>query len=109
MRAGTLRHRVKIQKNNGTAGDYGEQSDNWQTVAEPDGVVWASVSPLSGRELLLAQQVNAEATIRVSMRYWKGLTTDHHILHGTRELAIVSIVDRDDRHRDLELMCREAV
>ena len=107
MRVGRLRHRIEIQKNSPTRDSYGEKSDNWQT--ESGGTRWAAVEPLSGRELERAQQLNAEATVQVSMRYYDGLTTEHRILHKTRTLEILSIVNRDDRNIELLLLCKEAV
>ena len=109
MRAGRLRHRVLIEENNPTTDNYGGKTDNWQRVVDPYGEVWAAVEPLSARELIQAQQVNAEATIRGLMRYWDGLTTQHRLRHNGRVLEILSIVNRDDRNIQIELMCKEAV
>lgn len=105
MQVGKLRHRVKVQAKPTSLDDYGEDDGVFQDI----GTRWASVEPLGGRELLAAQQVNAEAVIRIRMRYYAGLTTDHRIRHGENVYEIVSVADREMRHESMELMCKQAV
>lgn len=71
--------------------------------------VWASVEPLSGREYFLARQVNAEATVRVRIRYRAGITPRMRVKYGSRSLEIVSVIDPGERHEELHLMCKELV
>ena len=47
MRIGTLRHRVELQEPVENQDGYGEAERTYTTYA----TVWASVEPLSGREL----------------------------------------------------------
>jgi len=105
MNPGKLRHRVTIQQFAEVLDGYGTPtgSSDWQDVA----TVWASVEPLSGREYLLAENVNTEAKIRVKMRYRKGVTTGMRIKYGERMLDIQSVADIEERHREMELMCIE--
>jgi SPP1 family predicted phage head-tail adaptor len=73
--------------------------------------VWGSVEPLTGRELLLAQQVSAEVTIRVTIRYDSGntVTPQHRIIIGSRTLEIVYVGNPEERDKQLILMCKEIV
>jgi len=103
VRSGRLRHRVTIQQPVVAVNGYGERITTWSTVA----VVWAAVEPLRGREFFDAEQVQAEISHRVVLRYRSGLTTTMRLLHLTRVLHIGTIIDVDERHRELQLMCRE--
>ena len=117
MQAGKLHvrgGRVEIQAEQSTATDaadrnlYGEQGPDWQTVA----TVWASVEPLSGRELWQAQQVVSEVTHRVRLRHnaYPGLTPKHRFrVGGSRILGIAHCLNLEERNREWECLCAEEV
>lgn len=108
MIAGKLRHRVYIQRATEAANTYGEMVKTWASIYR----VWASVEPLTGRELERAQQVSAEATTRVKIRYTDDVTVGDRILFGTydqRVFEINAIVNPDERNVELHLFCSEAV
>ena len=105
MQAGKLRHRITIENPQDVRGPTGEELEAWVTLA----TVSASVEPLSGRELLQAEQLQAEATLMVRIRYLDGLTNESRILHDGRTLEIAAIINPEDRNVELELMCRESV
>ena len=69
----------------------------------------ASVEPLSGRELFESQQVVADVTHRVRIRWREEITPELEINYQGRTLQIVSVIDPGERHRELELLCRERV
>lgn len=105
MRAGKLRHRVIIQKATETRDAHGGITRTWADVS----TVWASVEPLSGREFLDASQTEADISHRVRIRHYDDLTPSHRIVHGGRHLNIETIMNRDERDIELELMCKEDV
>lgn len=105
MRAGQLRHRLKLQEATETRDGHGGITRDWETYT----VRWGSVEPLRGRELFAAQQVNAEITHRVRLRHCGDLTTSHRLVLGTCNLNILSILNPEERNRELEVMCKEAV
>lgn len=105
MQAGKLRHRVTIQTQTATQGTFGEPADTWTDVD----TVWASVEPLSGREFLDARQMQADVTTRVTIRYLAGVIPSMRVKYGTRTLDILGVVNREERDRTMELMCREKV
>jgi len=106
IRAGELRHRVTIQQNNNpTRGSSGEEIPNWQDVA----TVWAAVEPLRGREFFESQQVNAEVTTRIRIRYRSGIAPTMRAVYGNRIFDIQAVINVDERNRELHLMCREEV
>ena len=104
MRAGRLRHRVVVQTATEGQDTAGEPIKTWNSVY----TTWASVEPLSGRELLRAQEVNAESTIRVGMRYNTYTSQSARLLvDATRILDINDVVNNREIDRSLELMCSE--
>lgn len=105
MNAGKLRHRVTIQELVRTDDGYGGITETWQDVA----TVWAAVEPLRGNERYRAQQVQAELTHKVAMRYRVGVKPQMRLLYAGRVLEIEAVIDVEERHRWLELLCSEVV
>jgi SPP1 family predicted phage head-tail adaptor len=107
MNAGKMRQRVTLQRQTDTGGldDYGQPLPPWEDVAS----VWAAVDPLEGRELWAAQQVNAEISARISIRYREGVTTQMRVAFGDRLYDVLSLVDPEEGHRELQLLCRQVV
>ncbi len=104
MRAGDLRNRVKIQSKSVTRNTFGEEVVSWVDVA----TVWAAIEPLSGREFLAAQAVNAELTVRIRIRYRTGIDSSMRVLFGTRVFEIISPpINPVSDKRELHLMCKE--
>ena len=110
MRIGRLRHRLTLQRRTSSENAFNEASTSYTTIA----TVWGAVEPISGREFFAAQQTQSEITHRVTLRYMPGITADDRILwmDGGRE-RLFDIksppIDRDERHRQIELMCVEHV
>lgn len=67
MRAGKLRHRVKIQRFTTGAQDplTGDITADWVDLA----TVWASVEPLSVREFIQSSAGQSQLTARITMRH----------------------------------------
>ncbi|MBA3562893.1 MAG: phage head closure protein [Gammaproteobacteria bacterium] len=107
MQAGRLRHRVDIQRPLELLDEAGQPEVTWVNQAES---VPASIEPISGREFFAAQQVQADATTRIRIRYRPGLTEKMRAVHtmdGLTELYdIESIIHLDERRREMHLMCR---
>ncbi len=103
MNAGRLRHRIRIQTPTAARNGYGEQIITWTTLA----TVWAAVEPLRGRELYDAEQVQAEISHRVRIRPYPGVTPQMRVLFDSRVLMIETVINVEERGRDMQLMCRE--
>ena len=104
MRAGRLRHRVTSQQpTEGAADSYGATADSWSDVVAN---VPAEVLTLSATEAFTAQQVEAEATVQVTLRYRSDLTSAMRFVSDGRTLPIISVIP-DVRHRELVCLCRE--
>lgn len=102
---GKLRHRVTLQELVKTDDGYGGIVETWQDVA----TVWAAIEPLRGNERYTAQQVQSELTHKVTIRYRAGIKPQMRILYGNRVFDIEAVIDVDERHRWLELLCSEVV
>lgn len=69
--------------------------------------VWAAVEPLQGNEQLQAMQTGMKRPHRITMRYRAGMTAASTLLYGTRVFDIKSVVDPEEKHRELVLMTDE--
>lgn len=105
LRAGQLRHKVRIYSRTVTRDVMGGTTESLLHRAW----TYAAIEPLSGAERMTAQQLESGITHRVRMRPVDGITPRDCIVHGSRTLEIVDIVDVDSRNRELELTCKEAV
>ena len=104
MRAGNLRHRVVIQRPVEERNDLGEVVHrSWAEVA----TVWSDVHPLDGRERWLEASVRPELTHAVRLRYRGDVTSECRLLHDGRVLRIDSVVNIEERNRELRLRCVE--
>lgn len=80
----------------------------WHPVAK----VWASIEPISGREYFQAAQSQSEASVRIVIRYRKGITDRMRLKYYSEdgetlfELKSPPINYRE-QNKFLELMCKE--
>lgn len=106
MRAGRLRHRIAIQESTDTTDAVsGEVTVTWATLE----TVWGSVRPMRGTERFEAAQICPQATHKISIRYYSGLTSKHRLLHDSRIFGIESILNVNNINREHELLCKEAL
>lgn len=105
MKIGSLRHKVTLQKKVVTEDELKQQTETWTDIA----TVWASVEPLSGREYFTAKQVNADISVKITMRYRKDVTPEMRVAFNETVYEILSVIDPEERNISLILMCREAV
>ena len=104
-RAGKYRHRVYLQAPAKTYDGEGQEVITWTTV----GTVWAEIVPLTGKEYFAAKAVNSELTHEAHIRYRRNVQTTWRILYGQRALEIISVADVEEKHIELELLCKEVV
>lgn len=98
-----MRHPVTIQEVVETTNAIGEVAETWTTLSE----VWASIEPISGREFQVVQQIAAETTHKVSIRYLEGVTPKHRVLFGSRVFDILAVRNVEEVGRVMDLLCRE--
>jgi SPP1 family predicted phage head-tail adaptor len=104
-KAAVRRHLVTIQQATETPDDYGAPVPGWATAT----TAWGEVVDLSGKEFFAAQQVNAEVTTRIRIRYTAGITPKMRAIANGRTFDILAVLDPEGRKRELHLMCKEVV
>jgi SPP1 family predicted phage head-tail adaptor len=87
IRAGSLRHQIALQAPAAAQAPDGQVNavDAWTTYA----TAWASVEPLSGRELAEADQIRGVSQFRVRLRYSGIIRLRDRILWGPPPLTII--------------------
>lgn len=104
MDAGILNRRVTIQAPTEVRGaDYADVQRTWADVA----TVWASLEPLSARELFQNLEVSSELTTRVRIRYLAGVSAKQRVVFGSRVFEIQSVINPGELNAELELLCAE--
>lgn len=79
-KTGAFRHRVTIQKYSLVQNKHGQQVE---TYTDSD-TVWAAVEPLRIRQYFDAEQINAETTTVIKMRYGHDINFKDRITHDGR-------------------------
>lgn len=119
MRAGTLRHKVTIQKLDGTLDAAGQENQTWVDVVQ----AWAAIEPLRGDERFTAQQEVAQVTTRIRTRFLDlgldpvGVRPKMRVKFIdlaqnpdlTRLYDILAVINVGQRDRETHLMCKETV
>jgi len=100
---GRMRRRVTIQSPQKTEDGMGGHTISWSDVAE----VWAEIEPLRGTEYFYAHQIKNEVSHRVRIRFRSDITEEMRIKLGDRVFNIESILDIEEAHRFLEILCIE--
>ena len=105
MRIGKLNRRVEILQFFKDRDEFGGEVGEWKSVAK----VWAAISPVSGTEQMFAQQVTAEAVVKITIRYLPWLDVMHRIRYGERLFEIVGSLDSETMHKATIINCKEMV
>jgi len=105
MRAGALRERVIVQQASDSQDAIGTVTRTWTTFA----TVWAEIRPIRGGEGLAGDQVVADMTHTIRIRYLAGLTPKMRILYGARVFEIQFAANLYERDREMELSCKEVL
>jgi SPP1 family predicted phage head-tail adaptor len=82
-------------------------TQTWATFAE----VWASIEPftIGSREYYQIASYIAEVSTKIKIRYLAGVAPYMRVVFGRKEYDILMVIDAAERHKELELMCREVV
>ena len=72
--------------------------------------IWASIMPISSKELLISQQEKTAFDIKVMIRYRTDITSAWKIKQGTKIYDVVgSPIKVNGQNSYLQLMCREVI
>jgi len=107
MDIGKLRHRLKIyDKGTITRNGTGEELPAYDALVA---TVWGAVEPLSGREFVEANQVQADVTMRIRIRYRADIRPEMRVVEGAHIYQIESVLDQRGERKELHLMSHEVL
>lgn len=100
-----MRHSIQIERRGSTLDSLGhDNSGTWVIVS---GRIPCKVQDLTGRELEIAKQQVAEATVKITCRKLSVFTTDR-VLFGERVLQI-SAITLNHKGTEQTILCAEAI
>jgi SPP1 family predicted phage head-tail adaptor len=107
MLAPRLRHRVDIQNFTSVQdSNTGAVTDTWADVYEN---IAAEVMPMSGREFVASQSIQAGVTTKIVIRYVAGIEPRMRVVHGSDIYNIKAVLPDPTLRRHLTLMCEAGV
>jgi SPP1 family predicted phage head-tail adaptor len=103
MNPGKLNKRITLQSYQSIKDDEGIVSKQWVNLM----TVYASVEPLSGREYWQAAATQSENTVKFLIRYKQNITSDLRLIYNNKSYDVKSVIDPNEAHKELILMCAE--
>lgn len=104
MRIGGMRQRIKLQSFTNTTDNMGGFTKTWTTEA----IVPAAIWPVSAKERIRSESPTMTTTHRIQIRYYEGLSPKWRVMFGSRYFNIVSIINKEERNIQMDLLCEEA-
>lgn len=104
MRIGDLSKRITLEYPTRVSDGMGSFTVTWNTAAEIYGAIW----PLSASETVKAMAETMTISHRIRIRYRSGIRSSWRIKFANRYFNIVSIIDQNEAHKWLDIMCKEA-
>lgn len=103
MNAGELDQRVTLQTATLTRDAVGGPVETWADTV----IVWAKVKPLSGKQIAQAQQVSADVSKAVTIRYRTGITAAMRVKFSDATTAKIHWVEEYRREGRLVIVCED--
>jgi len=102
---GSLRNRIKIQRETFVADGFGGGTKTFTDFAE----LRAFIKPISGSERLYSQRLEANVTHRIFIRYRDDLNTTDRINYKGRLMQIRALINLEEANRFIEIYADEGV
>lgn len=100
---GDLRQRIRLEQVVRLGDGGGGASESWSLVA----VLWAAILPLGGGESVNADGLEGRVTHEIWIRYRRAVVPEMRFVRGARVFEILSVIDVEERHRWLKVLCEE--
>jgi|TARA_Y100000114_G_C11730800_1_gene313451 SPP1 family predicted phage head-tail adaptor len=100
---GNMRHRINLKRATNTTDTGGGMTQSFSTLK----TLFASVKPISGKELYRHGKLEESVTHEIMIRYRSDINTSDKILFDSREFNIRHIRNLDERKRYMLLICTE--
>lgn len=104
--AGRLNKRVQLQKKIPIKNEFGHKS---KTDYSPVCKLWASVDPVSARQIVASQQKIGEVTHLVKIRFREGISDQFRFVFKERVFDIVHAINVKEAGVILEVLCKEVL
>lgn len=98
---GKRNRRITFQKLTTIIDEEGYQKEDWQDLI----TVWAYIKNLHGDEFFKAQAINSKDSVKINMRYIKGLDTSMRVIYNGKPYNILYVDDIEENHIEIELLC----
>lgn len=98
--AGRLRHIVSIERQVEIIDSNGDHHREWQYVTS----LRAEIRPLSGRELLMAQQVQSQVSVNIVARYREDVDASMRIKNNGTIYNILAVIHDPESGREWMMM-----
>ena len=108
MRSGSLRHTIAIQVETETSDGMGGFLLTWNDVSGLSSVS-AAIWPLTAKESLDAMKLELQVTHKIRIRYRSGITAKNRIKFGTRYFNIISLINFEERGKQLDMLALEDI
>ena len=105
MNIGKLDKRISLEAPTYTSDGMGGSTIVFTTVASS---IPAAIWPTSAKDMTAMNTTTMIISHRVRVRYRSVLRSSWRLKFGNRYFAIVSIIDPNEEHKMLDLMCKEA-
>ena len=102
IKAGDLRHPVKLLKPVTAIGEHNRRTTTWTEAA----TVYAAKSDVSGREFFQAHAVNAEDIVTFTIRWRDDIDTTWRVQHGTNVYGVLEANHLSYMRDYMRLKCR---
>lgn len=99
MDIGEIRHRITIQNLSTEINENGFEVEQWCHYK----TVWAAVTNLHGREYYAAAAINAQNTVKFTIRYIEDIENSMRILFKGKTYNITSIDNIKYRNQYIEI------
>lgn len=98
-----MRHKVTLQRASSSTGTLGQSTRTWSNLAD----TWAKIETLGGREAEQARKTFADAKMKITIRYYSGLTSEDRVKFGSRVFPIGLVDNVEERNIKMILYCSE--
>ena len=111
MLAPRMRHRVDIQNFASVQdSDTGAVTDSWTSILSTDEpLIPAEIWPMSGREFVAAQAIQAGVSTKITIRYRTDVEPRMRVVHDGDFYDIKAVLPDPSLRRHMLLMCSSGV
>jgi SPP1 family predicted phage head-tail adaptor len=103
MNAGELDQRVTLQTATVTRDAVGGPVETWADTV----TVWAKIRPLTGKQIAQAQQVSADVSTAVTLRWRAGVNAAMRLKFADNTTAKIHWVEEHRREGRLVIVCED--